>query len=163
MGILNYEGLVFDLIGVAVEAVAPSDSLSNSTEINISVGGTDIKSVLNKEYEVPYDWGFGKFIYVTFLSAAFMGTIILEGVDTSLMAKATPPALNDTFINSGLLATLVGTLGRVVGDTIITVGALFDKNVFTDFVNATFSPLILLATGGYWLVRRTYTLFSIDD
>ena len=163
MGILNYEGLVFDLIGVAVAAVEPNDSLSNSTEIDISVGGTSITSVLNKEYEFPYDWGFGKYIYVTFLSTSFMGTIILEGVDTSLMAKATPPALNDTFINSGLLATLVGTLGRVVGDTIITVGAFWDKDIFTDFVNATFSPLILLAAIGYWLVRMAYDMFSIDD
>ena len=65
-----------------------------------------------------------------------MGTIILEGVDTSLMAQKTPPALNDTFINSGLLATLVGTLGRVIGDSIITVSALLDNDIFTDFVNA---------------------------
>jgi hypothetical protein len=85
-----------------------------------------------------------------------MGTIILEGVDTSIMAKATPAELNDTFINSGLLATLLGTGGRVLGDTMITLSALFDQDIFTDFVNATFFPMIPLTFIGYYLVKRYY-------
>lgn len=32
------------------------------------------------------------------------------------MSRVTPPRLNDTFINCGLLATLIGTIGRVAGD-----------------------------------------------
>jgi len=139
---LNYEGLIFDIIGIAVEAVEPDDFSTNSTntmandQLDISVGGESITTFLNKHLEVPYDWGAGLYVYITFLSAVFMGTIILEGVDTSLMAQKTPPALNDTFINSGLLATLVGTFGRVVGDSIITISALLDNDIFTDFVNA---------------------------
>jgi uncharacterized membrane protein YjfL (UPF0719 family) len=85
-----------------------------------------------------------------------MGTIILEGVDTSIMAKTTPAKLNTTFINSGLLATLVGTLGRVIGDSMITISSLIDQDVFTDFVNATFFPLIPLTLVGYFLVKHFY-------
>ena len=92
-----------------------------------------------------------------------MGTIILEGVDTSLMAKSTPPALNDAFINAGLLATLVGTVGRVIGDSMITLSALADRNVFTDFVNATFSPLVLLSLVAYYIVRLKYNTLETRD
>ena len=159
--ILNYEGLIFDLFGLAAEAVEPASNRVNSTkDVDISIGGTSISSFLNTQKEVPYDWGYGKFVYITFLSAVFMGTIILEGVDTSLMAKVTPAALNDTFINSGLLATLVGTLGRVCGDSMITISALVDKDIFTDFVNATFFPMIPMALIGFFLVWKYYGLLS---
>lgn len=135
--ILNYEGLIFDVMGVAAETVsAGTDSIKSVKHgTEISIGGTNVVKILNKEHEVPYDWGAGKAVYITFLSAIFMGTIILEGVDTSIMAKTTPAGLNDTFMNSGLLATLVGTVGRVVGDSMITLSALVDQDVFTDFVN----------------------------
>jgi hypothetical protein len=155
--ILNYEGLIFDIMGVAAEAVTPI-TVNGTDSVDISIGGTSISSFLNKQDEIPYNWGIGTVTYITFLSAVFMGTIILEGVDTSLMAKVTPAALNETFINSGLLATLVGTLGRVFGDSMITISALVDKNIFTDFVNATFFPMIPLALIGYFLVKRYYNL-----
>lgn len=41
---------------------------------------------------------------------------LAQGVNTSLMSKTAPSQLNDSFLNMGLLATLVGTFGRVVGD-----------------------------------------------
>jgi hypothetical protein len=72
------------------------------------------------------------------------------------MAKVTPAKLNDRFINSGLLATLIGTLGRVFADGMITISALLDIHVFVDFVNATFIPLLLLAFGVLYLVQRWY-------
>lgn len=159
--ILNYEGLLFDLLGLAAETVSAStdqiQAVNGTDTVDISIGGTSVEKVLNKEGEVPYDWGHGKLVYITFLSAVFMGTIILEGVDTSIMAKATPAKLNTTFINSGLLATLVGTVGRVIGDSMITISAFVDQDIFTDFVNATFFPMIPLAFVGYFLIRRFYS------
>jgi hypothetical protein len=159
--ILNYEGLIFDLLGLLAEGVSAStdqiQSVNGTTYADISIGGTDVQKILNKEGEVPYDWGYGKPVYIVFLSAIFMGTIILEGVDTSIMSKATPAKLNDTFINSGLLATLVGTVGRVLGDSMITFSALVDQDIFTDFVNATFFPMAPLAFIGYVLIRRFYS------
>eukprot|EP00977_Amphora_coffeiformis_P015997 scaffold4833_cov233-Amphora_coffeaeformis.AAC.32 len=158
---MNYEGIVFDGIGIAAGMFGLSKKehsvTTNSTEhVSIAIGGKDIMEVLNEQQEVPYDWGAGRPVYLTFLCAIFMGTIILEGVDTSVMAKATPVALNETFINSGLLATLVGTLGRVLGDSLITLSVFLDKDVFTDFVNATFSALIPLTLLGYFFVRRNF-------
>jgi hypothetical protein len=83
-------------------------------------------------------------------------SILSEGVDTSIMAQVTPSELNSCFINSGLLATLIGTLGRVLSDLMITVSALLDIHVFVDFVNATFLPLLLLALGCLLLVHSSY-------
>eukprot|EP00562_Extubocellulus_spinifer_P013012 CAMPEP_0178542176 /NCGR_PEP_ID=MMETSP0697-20121206/1923_1 /TAXON_ID=265572 /ORGANISM="Extubocellulus spinifer, Strain CCMP396" /LENGTH=918 /DNA_ID=CAMNT_0020174567 /DNA_START=66 /DNA_END=2822 /DNA_ORIENTATION=- len=161
IAILNYEGLLFDSLGLAAETVSASTdqirAVNGTDTVDISIGGTSVDKVLNKEGEVPYDWGLGKLVYIAFLSAVFMGTIILEGVDTSIMAKATPVKLNNAFINSGLLATLVGTVGRVIGDSMITISAVIDKDIFTDFVNATFLPIIPLALVGYFLIIRFYS------
>jgi hypothetical protein len=74
------------------------------------------------------------------------------------MSKVTPPKLNGTFINSGLIATLIGTIGRVSGDSLITISALVDKNDLTDFVNDTFLPILPLTLICYWLVLKYYTL-----
>ena len=82
--------------------------------------GVKVKTILTSDGEIYYNWGNGVPFYVVFLSLLFMSTIVLEGVDTSIMAKVTPPKLNGKFINGGLLATLIGTLGRVVGDSILT-------------------------------------------
>ena len=146
VGILNLEGLILDVVG-------------NVEGEDASFDGSQLRSYLNKKGEFFYDWSLGRYVYIFFLSAIFMGTIVLEGVDTSMMSRVTPPSLNDTFINCGLLATLIGTFGRVAGDSMITISALVDKNVFTDFVNATFFPLIPLALVGFLLVMRYYKQF----
>lgn len=151
--ILNFEGVIFDFIGVAVTTLPIGDARNRT---DIAIAGVDLEFVLNDEKEVPYNWGTGRPVYLIFLSAIFLGTIILEGVDTSVMAKVTPPALNRAFLNSGLLATLVGTLGRVCADSVITLGALADRHIFTDFVNATFFPMIPMILFCFYLVKRYY-------
>eukprot|EP00980_Cylindrotheca_fusiformis_P015116 scaffold4177_cov69-Cylindrotheca_fusiformis.AAC.3 len=72
------------------------------------------------------------------------------------MAKTTPPKLNKCFLNTGLLATLVGTVGRVFADVIITSSALLDRYIFVDFVNATFFPLMIFAVVGLIAVNTLY-------
>lgn len=159
-GILNYEGLIFDAIGYAVDAINPRNTTHAGQEQDIQIGGEDISSFLNHHLEVPYNWTVGTYTYVIFLSAAFMGTIILEGVNGSIMARVTPPKLNDVFLNSGLLATMIGTIGRVGGDSMITFSAFVDKDIYTDFVNATFFPIIPIAVVCYILVRCYYNKFG---
>jgi len=108
---------------------------------------------------LPYDWNYGFYAYLIGMSAIFMGTIILEGVDTSLMCKTAPSKLNSTFINVGLLASMVGTFGRVLGDGLITLSALIGlprHYAYTDFVNSLFLPLIPITLLGLYLVRRNY-------
>jgi hypothetical protein len=154
IGILNFQGLYYDIDGITEYGdVDPA----NTTDLkHLELSGVKVGRLFTRENEFPYDWGYGHIVYIVFLSAIFMGTIILEGVDTSIMAQVTPAKLNDRFINSGLLATLVGTLGRVLSDSMITVSALLDVHVFVDFVIATFLPLLLLAVGCLLLVLKFY-------
>lgn len=154
IGILNFQGLYYDVLGVSQYGKVDPDTTDLK---HLELYGEFVgHQVFTKENEFPYDWGLGRIVYIVFLSAIFMGTIILEGVDTSIMAQVTPAQLNDRFINSGLLATLVGTLGRVLSDSMITLSALLDIHVFVDFVIATFLPLLILAVGCLLLVLRFY-------
>ena len=130
--------------------------VSDSDIPKLEIGNTKLGSLLTREGELPYDFGAGPVVYIVFLSLIFLGTIVLEGVDTSIMSKSTPGALNDNFFNCGLLATLVGTLGRVAGDSMITMSAVLDIHVFVDFVNTTFLPLIILTAAGLCVVNYYY-------
>ena len=114
--IFNYSGLWYDIIGnLVVDDDAPDHEIKET-----KLKGVKVKKILTPDGEIYYNWGNGVPFYVIFLSLLFMSTIVLEGVDTSIMAKVTPPKLNSKFINGGLLATLIGTLGRVVADSILT-------------------------------------------
>jgi len=75
------------------------------------------------------------------------------------MSKAVPRELNDSFINMGLLATLVGTLGRVIGDSMITLSAFVGRSPLYDFVSVTYLPLTPVILFGLYLVNRYYKLF----
>lgn len=108
--------MLYDVLGyLVVDDDVPDDEVKET-----KLQGTKVKHVLTPAGEIFYNWGNGVPFYVIFLSLLFMATIVLEGVDTSIMAKVTPPQLNERFINGGLLATLIGTLGRVMADSILT-------------------------------------------
>lgn len=117
--------MLFDTLGlILVDGNKTVDEVEDT-----KLDGIKVKHVLTADGEIYYNWGHGIPFYVCFLSLLFMSTIVLEGVDTSIMAKVTPQKLNEQFINVGLLATLIGTLGRVVADSILTGESLFSKIV----------------------------------
>ena len=151
LGIFNWTGLYWDIAGVTTAELSSKGGMKAAT-----IGNATIGNLLTDKNEFPYDYGAGPAVYIGFLSVIFIGTIVMESVDTSIMAKATPAKLNRCFVNTGLLATLVGTVGRVFADFIITLSALLDRHIFVDFVNATFAPLILLALLGLLLINRFY-------
>jgi hypothetical protein len=117
--------VLFDTLGLIL--VDNNETVDQVEETKLD--GIKIKYILTADGEVYYNWGHGIPFYVGFLSLLFMSTIVLEGVDTSIMAKVTPQKLNEQFINVGLLATLIGTLGRVVADSILTGESLFSNGV----------------------------------
>ena len=155
--ILNLDALFYDTIGL----FSTKEPLTQEVDQSEEVAGQELGTLLTPKNEIIYDWGFGPYVYIFFLSTAFMGTIVLEGVDTSIMAKVTPAELNDMFINSGLLATLLGTMGRVLADVMITMSALLDIHVFVDFVNATFVPLLVIAVLGLWAMNKFYAFLLV--
>jgi len=99
-----------------------------------------------------YDWSIGQYQYVVAVSFSFMGTMVLEGVVTSTMSKAAPAKLNRSFFNCGLIATLLGTWGRIFADVLITCVGWIDW----DYVNTLYVPVILGCTFGYYIVKRHY-------
>mmetsp|Transcript_119 Transcript_119/g.132 ORF Transcript_119/g.132 Transcript_119/m.132 type:complete len:924 (+) Transcript_119:41-2812(+) len=130
-GIINFEGL--------------------KTHVSVGVD----KDVSYTEF--PYDWGYGEIVYIFLLNLIFSSTIVLEGVTTSIMVQVTPTKLNACFINSGLLATLIGTIGRVFADVFISFGSFLDSSILIDLINAMFVPLLLLAGCGLFLVNMYYS------
>jgi hypothetical protein len=58
--------------------------------------------------------------YAAAALAAFALSSVLEGVTMSLFTKVIPPRLAAGTFNSGFLSTEAGTLGRAVGDAVIT-------------------------------------------
>lgn len=145
--------MYYDIVG-SVE-VSESD-MSNSTIYETKIGKEHVSDLLTKKGEFPYEFHGGPYIYISFLSAIFLGTIVMEGVNTSIMSKVTPARLNSCFLNAGLLTTLVGTAGRVFADVIITCSALLDRHIFVDFVTVTFFPLMLMGLVGLLAVNRLY-------
>lgn len=152
-GIFNWKAVYYDIVGSF--AVANID-MSNFTIFDTKIGEERIGDLLTNKNEFPYEFDAGPYIYISFMSAIFIGTIVMEGVDTSIMAKVTPAKLNSSFLNAGLLTTLVGTLGRVFADVIITSTALLDRHIFVDFVTVTFLPLMLMAFVGLIAVNALY-------
>jgi hypothetical protein len=74
LGILNYEGLMYDTLGYGEEV----EKFIDSTDAGYKNETKALASLLNHHHEFPYDWGTGKVVYIVSLSAIFMGTIILE-------------------------------------------------------------------------------------
>ena len=72
--------------------------------------------VLIDTHVVAYGWP----QYIIGASVLFALLNALEGVIMSLLSKVVSPELAKGTFNSGLLATEAGTLGRVLGDSMIT-------------------------------------------
>ncbi|KAL3808087.1 hypothetical protein ACHAXA_006849 [Cyclostephanos tholiformis] len=153
VAILNFEGLALDVVGEYVEETTSQDSLVQKLR--------QVVKNSSSHNEFTYDWGFGVYVYICSLSLMFISTIVMEGVNTSLMSKTTPKELNNTFINMGLLATLVGTFGRVIGDSMITASAFFGRSPLHDFVSVTFFPMMPMILIGWYLVRRYYKFLLV--
>ena len=151
-GILNWQGLYYDVLGLS--QYGDFDPVNATDLHSLEILGEVVDMTPKQEF--PYNWTHGRAIYTTFLCVIFMGTIVLEGVDTSIMSQVAPSKLNSSFFNVGLLATLIGTLGRVLSDSMITMSAFLDIHVFVDFVNATFLPLVLLTLACILLVSKFY-------
>ena len=105
-----------------------------------------------------YDWGAGKVQFLIATSIIFPGTIALEAVVTSLMAQVTPPKLEKTVFNCGLLATLIGAIGRFMSDSMITMAGLMHSKFRCDLVNAIYFPLLAFTALVILSVLRNYKI-----
>ena len=78
-----------------------------------------------------------------------------EGIIMALLSRLVPPEMAKGTLNSGFLATEVGTLGRVMSDLSITMVSSGTIDNPTDMVNWLFSPLGV----AFALVLTTFSLY----
>jgi len=83
----------------------------------------------------------------------------LEGVIMSLLSKVVSPELAKGTFNSGLLATEAGTLGRVVGDTMLTC---LSERLEAGVINGLFVPIALGVLLSILLTYRHYDSLKND-
>lgn len=139
---------------------------SSATTVIWNVGDIDDDAVTGDypSYRHPkhvYNGQFGVYQYIIGISWVFTGTIMLEGVVTSLMAKSAPSGLENSFLfNAGLLATLTGTAGRVVADGFILFAGYLHSDDGLDFTNSILMMLVIaLGVGLYSVQHNYYRLF----
>eukprot|EP00543_Licmophora_paradoxa_P004048 CAMPEP_0202450172 /NCGR_PEP_ID=MMETSP1360-20130828/8804_1 /ASSEMBLY_ACC=CAM_ASM_000848 /TAXON_ID=515479 /ORGANISM="Licmophora paradoxa, Strain CCMP2313" /LENGTH=83 /DNA_ID=CAMNT_0049068323 /DNA_START=266 /DNA_END=514 /DNA_ORIENTATION=+ len=68
----------------------------------------------------------------------------------SLLSKTIPPIWAKGTFNSGLLATEAGTLGRAVGDFVITGAGLYGLDRMLNFTFGPIAILVLLSSIATW-------------
>jgi len=92
---------------------------------------------------------------VQYLFGIFLTFILLqayEGVLMSLLSRIISPELAQGTLNSGLLATVFGTFGRVVGDFLISLVGF--RGSLEKFVDSTFGPSL-----GLMIVAVSVTMY----
>ncbi|VEU40672.1 unnamed protein product [Pseudo-nitzschia multistriata] len=96
--------------------------------------------------------------YIAGSLVAFSGIEACESFVASLMSKCVPSALAVGTFNSGLLATLVGTGGRAVGDLFITAMGLIS---IRNLLNLLIIPGLALMILSMFLLWRNYTIVAV--
>ena len=134
IAVFNFEGIGYDILG--------------------NIGGTDSVTESFNGEEFDYDWGGGRYVYIISMSLLFMSSISMEAVNTSLMSKTCPKELSKSFLNMGLMASMVGALSSTTGDSMITACAFFGQDKLHDFVSVTYFPLLPMLIVGLFLVNR---------
>ena len=92
---------------------------------------------------------YSAFQFCTGAVLTFTSVAVMEGVGTSLMSKLIPPSLARGSFNSGLLATQVGTLGRVLADLLITLAGVLaakagGEGASASLVDWLYAPLVVV-------------------
>lgn len=105
--------------------------------------------------------GYSSVQYMTSALVVFISTNVLEGVNMSLLSKTMPKALARGTFNSGLLATEAGTLGRAVGDQMVTAVGYF---LGMDYVlNGCFIPLAVIVFAAMAVVWMTFDVLDDEE
>jgi MFS family permease len=90
----------------------------------------------------------------------FISTNALEGPNMSLLSKTIPPSWSKGIFNVGLLATEAGTLGRAIGDVLLTI---FGSAGLEHLLNRTFGSLAVLSFGTLVISLRFYDFLEPSE
>eukprot|EP00594_Rhizosolenia_setigera_P015095 CAMPEP_0178971626 /NCGR_PEP_ID=MMETSP0789-20121207/20421_1 /TAXON_ID=3005 /ORGANISM="Rhizosolenia setigera, Strain CCMP 1694" /LENGTH=790 /DNA_ID=CAMNT_0020658701 /DNA_START=197 /DNA_END=2566 /DNA_ORIENTATION=+ len=102
---------------------------------------SDLVSMDNDAFNEDSSFSVGPRQYIAGYMIAFLSIEACESMVVSTLSKVVPSALASGTFNSGLLATLVGTGGRSMGDAIITIMGLIS---IRNLQNLLFVPSFIL-------------------
>mmetsp|Transcript_15916 Transcript_15916/g.39950 ORF Transcript_15916/g.39950 Transcript_15916/m.39950 type:complete len:825 (+) Transcript_15916:259-2733(+) len=109
-------------------------------------------------YNYDSTFSVGPIQYIIGSLIAFSGVEACESFVASLMSKCVPSALAVGTFNSGLLATLVGTGGRAVGDLFITAMGLIS---IRNLLNLLLVPGLTLMLVSMFLLYKNYNIVAV--
>lgn len=145
----RYEDRYMSILFLAITLVGMTFLFDPTDLFNL-----DSSDTFNEDH--PMAVGPGR--YVTGSLIAFSGIEACESYVSSLMSKVVPSALAQGTFNSGLLATLVGTGGRAVGDVFITcMGLISIRNL----LNLLIIPGSMLVSFSIVLIRWNYDILAV--
>mmetsp|Transcript_6237 Transcript_6237/g.7663 ORF Transcript_6237/g.7663 Transcript_6237/m.7663 type:complete len:827 (+) Transcript_6237:119-2599(+) len=124
----------------------------------LMVDFTDFFHNDNDTYNDDMFLSVGNTKYIMGSIIAFSGIEACESFVASLMSKVVPSSLAVGTFNSGLLATLVGTGGRAVGDALITAMGLIS---IRNLLNLLVIPGATLVVFSIFLIRHNYNLIGV--
>jgi hypothetical protein len=110
----------------------------------------------NSRHNHPYDWRFGPIQFVCGLTSIFVGLVALEGATLSLLSKVSPPRLRSVVINVGTIATFLGLVARLLGDSQILMVGLSNRLINMDIINSLAVPLLLASCVAAFLLKRHF-------
>lgn len=124
----------------------------------VMVDPTDLVDTDGDSYNYDSAFSVGPVQYIIGSLIAFSGVEACESFVASLMSKVVPSALAVGTFNSGLLATLVGTGGRAVGDLFITVMGF---NSIRNLLNLLIIPGLALMLISMFLLWKNYKIVAV--
>ena len=110
----------------------------------------------NSRHNNPYDWRLGPIQFVVGLTTIFVGMVALEGATLSLLSKVSPPRLRSVVINVGTIATFLGLVARLLGDSQILMVGLSNRLINMDIINSLAVPLLLASIVAAFLLKRHF-------
>eukprot|EP00977_Amphora_coffeiformis_P009043 scaffold2046_cov171-Amphora_coffeaeformis.AAC.10 len=135
-------------------------SLSQQYDDRQLIRGLTVMMLLGCLAVVQYTENYSVVQYVIASITVFVSTNALEGPNMSLLSKTIPHSWTKGFFNVGLLATEAGTLGRAVGDVLLTV---FGSGGIEYLVNMTFGTMASLSFASLLLIIRFYRMLDPKD
>lgn len=126
--------------------------------ILIMIDPTDLINTDSNRYNDDSFFAVGPHRYILGYCLIYMSIQSLEGVIGSALSKLIPTALASGTLNSGLLATLVDTMGRTCGDLFISLCGFINLR---QLINLLFIPGAIILTTCLLVVRRYYDLLAV--
>uniref|UniRef100_A0A7S2XPH5 SPX domain-containing protein n=1 Tax=Attheya septentrionalis TaxID=420275 RepID=A0A7S2XPH5_9STRA len=119
---------------------------------------SDLVSTETNGYNYDDSFSVGTERYVSGYFMVFCACQAFDSVIGSALSKVIPTVLASGTLNSGLIATWVGTLGRTCGDVFISTMGFIN---IRQFMNLLFLPNLFVLLFCFTVLRRNYDILAV--